>query len=71
MIIWLRRHTPTWLLKYLGWRNYRLALAGHPRSLFSSWADLELFSRYDHRLDWDCSCDHTIGENCEECNPND
>ena len=33
------------------------------------WADLELWSRNDFRVDWDCSCDRTVGENCEYCNP--
>ncbi|KKN32325.1 hypothetical protein LCGC14_0814740 [marine sediment metagenome] len=44
MIIWLRRHTPTWLLRYLVWRNYRLRMAGRlPNGWY--WADLELCLR--------------------------
>ena len=40
---WLISKIPTWALRYLGWRNVRMALSGHPRkTLFSYWADMEL-----------------------------
>ncbi len=40
---WLISKIPMWTLRYLGWRNVRMALAGHPRkTLFSYWADMEL-----------------------------
>ena len=45
---WLISKIPTGVLRYLGWRNYRLALAGHPRNLFSHWANLELSWRQLH-----------------------
>ncbi len=38
---WLISKIPVWILSYLGWRNYRLCLAGHPRNTFSYWADIE------------------------------
>ncbi len=67
MINWLRRHTPTWLLRCLVWRNDRLIAAGHPFQVWS-WAYLDFWCRYDHRLDFGCNCDPPVGENCEECN---
>jgi len=44
MIIWLRRLTPTWLLRYLVVRNYRLRMAGRLSDDWY-WADIELCLR--------------------------
>lgn len=54
MKYWIIGHLPVWILKLLN--KY-------------DWAYLELYCRYDHRLDFGCNCDPLVGENCEECNP--
>ena len=54
MKYWIIRHLPVWILKLL--KKY-------------NWAFLELYCRYDHRLDFGCNCDPLVGEKCEECCP--
>ncbi len=67
MIIWLRRHTPTWLLRYLGWRNYRLRMAGRLPDYWY-WADLELCLRERQVCD---KCGHLLllADRCWDCDP--
>jgi len=65
---WLISKIPTWILSYLVKRDSILRQRGCKPDVWY-WADIELWSRNDFRVDWDCSCDHTVGENCEGCNP--
>ncbi len=41
----VRSKIPTWFLRYLVWRNWRLVRSGHPRYASVSWTDLELAIR--------------------------
>ncbi len=67
MIIWLRRHTPTWLLRYLVWRNYRLRMAGRlPDQWY--WADMELCIRQKQVCD-KCGRLLVLLDFDHECNP--
>ncbi len=42
---WLISKIPTWILRYLIWRNYRLYRAGHSRNMLQYWAEVELWWR--------------------------
>ena len=67
MSIWLRRHTPTWLLRYLVWRNYRLRMAGRlPDDWY--WADMELCIRQKQVCD-KCGRLPVLLDFEHECNP--
>ena len=64
---------PAWFLQYLVWRDKRLGMAGHFQHEVC-WAGVELWLRAESRgttvyPDRPCSCDYSIGENCEVCNP--
>ena len=67
MKIWLRRHTPTWLLRYLVWRNYRLRMAGRlPDDWY--WADMELCIRQKQVCD-KCGCLLVLLDFEHKCGP--
>ncbi|KKK56050.1 hypothetical protein LCGC14_3068410 [marine sediment metagenome] len=42
---WLISKIPTWVLRYLVWRNHRLYNAGHSRNILRYWAAVELARR--------------------------